>query len=343
MIPCIEIWKDEYLSVDNKYSNHVNKFVSYLNLSTVNKCNTPAHITIEDIDNCIGHYNKIGKISYITTMANHLEAIKAFYTYMIRMGYINLDVFQSVDYANFKDRLTVKYSLKSPREREYFADEIVCEILDCIDNYFCTTNYIKLSEKKRIQYLNRISLRLFIKLGLIAPAKKNVILKVKIKDFYNDFRLLTINDVKIRIPNSLRNNIISALNFRKEISSVNYEDNTLLFNYLVYGETENTSKRHKYTLDTKFNEWFCLFLKQYDILDIPPEKRTYSVETIMNTTMYNLVKNGANPYYISQISGITIGTLENKYYREKECINYRIDVDKEINFEIAKSDYYNYI
>lgn len=343
MKSCMENWKSEYLTTDSKYDNHVNKFIEYLNLAEVNKSNTPAHISIEDIESCIAYYNKIGKINSVNSMANHLEAVKAFYTYMIRKGYINFDIFQNIDYAEFKENLTIRYSLKSPKERERFEDEIICEILNCIDNYFSITQYSNLSEKKKLQYINRISLRLFIKLGLIAPAKKNVLLKISVKDFDNDFRILLINDVKIRIPNSLRNNIISALNFRKSISSIDYDDNTPLFNYLIYGEKENSLKRHKYTLDTKFNEWFCGFLKQYDILDIPCERRTYSVEAIMNTTMYNLVKSGANPYYISKVSGITIGTLENKYYKEKDCIKYIIDIDKEINYEIAKSDYYNYI
>ena len=339
----MEIWKDEYLLFDNKYENHVNKFIAYLKLDDVNKSNTPAYVSIEDIDNCIGHYNKIGKIQSVLSMANHLEAIKAFYAYIIRKGYVKSDVFQNVDYADFKEKLTIKYSLKAPKKREYLHNEIICEILKNIDNYFYTTNFDDLTEKKRLTYLNKMSLRVFIKLGLIAPAKKNVILKIAIKDFYDDFRFLTINNVKIRIPNSLRNNIISALKLKKELSAVTYDDNTLLFNYLVYGETKISTKRHKYTLDTKFNEIFCTFLKQHDILDISQDKTTYSVEVIMNTTIHNMVKNGVNPYYISKISGITIGVLENKYYKEKECINYSVNVDKEINYEIAKSDYYNYI
>lgn len=343
MLSCMENWRNEYLQFDKKYENHVNKFITYLNSPDVNKSNTPAHITIEDVDSCICYYNRIGKINSINSMANHLEAVKAFYSYMIRKGYINFDIFQNIDYADFKENLTIKYSLKSPKEREHFEDVIICEILDCIDNYFYNIDYEKLSVQKKTQYLNRISLRIFIKLGLIAPAKKNVIVNIALKDFCENYRFLTINNVKIRIPNSLRNNIISALDFKKKHSNVIYDDNTLLFNYLIYGETTIPSEKRISNLESKFNDWLCVFLKQYDILDIPKNKRSYSVEAIMNTTMHNLVKNGANPYYISKISGITIGTLEKKYYKEKECINYIVKVDNEINHGISKSEYYHYI
>ena len=60
-------------------------------------------------------------------------------------------------------------------------------------------------------------MRLYIKLTLIAPAKKSVICNLKFSDFSEDYRMVIVNKTSIRIPNGLRNNILDAINLSKEI------------------------------------------------------------------------------------------------------------------------------
>lgn len=92
--------------------------------------------------------------------------------------------------------------------------------------------------------------------------------------------------------------------------------------------------------NTELNRWFCNFLKEYDIIDIQPEKSSYSVEAIMNTAIYNMVQNGSNPAVIAKINGTLISTLEKKYYSNGMGIK---DIDILVNHEICKNSYYNYI
>ncbi|MEG0654915.1 MAG: hypothetical protein RR463_07655 [Hydrogenoanaerobacterium sp.] len=56
-----------------------------------------------------------------------------------------------------------------------------------------------------------------------------------------------------------------------------------------------------------------------------------------------MVERMVNPASISKISGIKIATLEATYYNNIENFNYTKNIDDDINWEIAKNDYYHYI
>lgn len=44
---------------------------------------------------CIGSYNKKQKINTISSMENHLEAVKAFYKYLVSKNYAT-DIFSTI-------------------------------------------------------------------------------------------------------------------------------------------------------------------------------------------------------------------------------------------------------
>jgi len=325
----LENWAEEYLSDDEKYRNHINKFVKFIN--RMGKGNRPININEEDVILCIGYYNDLGQINSISSMENHIESVKAFYRFLVKKGYTH-DIFSSVySYQEFKDKIIEKYDLKETKEREYFSEQLIKEILQQIDNYLQYTNFNHLqgiNEKK--QFLSNIILRLFIKLSLIAPVKRSVMCNLKISDFIEDFRCVVINNVKIRIPNALRRDILNALSFTADEGQRNYNESSKLFEF-IYGDRFR---------DEKLNEWFCSFLKNIGF-DIPKEKYTYSVEVLMKSAIYCLVKNACNPALIAKISGLSISRIEKMFYSNPEItIN---NLDFLINSEISKSSYYNYI
>lgn len=110
-----------------------------------------------------------------------------------------------------------------------------------------------------------------------------------------------------------------------------FEDNNSLFKFLDEPNFQNTD----------LNAWFCNFLKEFDIYDIPEEKTTYSVEAVMNTAIYNMVRNAINPALIARINGTSISNLEKKYY--KNDLGLIDGIDKLINYAISRNDYYNYV
>ena len=318
----------EYLGFDKKYQTHVTKFITYLSLPEVNKDDKPSAITQDDVDGSVGYYASLGAINSVESMKNHLESIKAFYNYLIEKEYWPQNIIKDVGYDDFKKSLIIKYNLKKLKPRAAILDDEVRMILETLDEVLDCAEY---RTKKPAQYLNRMVLRIYIKLCLIAPAKKNVLVALQYSAFEDSMHTIEINGVKAKIPSSLRKNIIDTIDLFESDKgrSINKEDK--IFEFLT---GEGKSKE----IDTKLCGWFCTFLKENNYLDVPKTKTTYSVEIINNTAISNLVNQGTDPALISKIAGITIAQLEKKYYKTKSVSAY-----EEINFEIAKSNYYNYI
>lgn len=326
----MERWAEQYLKDESKYQNHVLKFINYI--KTINKVDKPTNITIDDVICSIGHYNVLGKINTEKSMENHLEAIKSYYRYLVEKSYAH-DIFSTIsDYQGFKARIIEQYNLKEVKERESFDVEIVREILDKLDYHFESTSLSDLLSKNVTKrYFHYLVLRLFIKLTLVAPAKKGIICNIRKCDFSADYRSLFINGVNVLIPNSLRRDLIVSIDNVKSFKNRIFEDNNSLFKFLDEPNFQNTD----------LNAWFCNFLKEFDIYDIPEEKTTYSVEAVMNTAIYNMVRNAINPALIARINGTSISNLEKKYY--KNDLGLIDGIDKLINYAISRNDYYNYV
>jgi len=325
-------YRDEYLTnFGNKYQNHVNKFIEYLRIE--GKLDTPTMINLVDVDKCIGMYSKSGKINYRATMASHLESVKSFYAYLNQNGKAN-DIFTQFNYEEFKNELFTKYLLSEGKEREIFSSEIIEEILTKLEDLLKSDYNNMDNDAKMKKYNQRMVLRIYIKLVLIAPAKKKTICNIKLKDFDKDFRNVVINKVLIQIPNSLRRDIFHAIKFVEETRKTTIKEDTKILQYLCDNKT----------LKENMNYWFCTFLKDTEIIDIEESKTTYSLEPLMKTVISNMVSRMANPAIISKISGITIASLEKTYYSsDKMVMEYRKTIDQAVNWEISKCDYYNYI
>ena len=227
------------------------------------------------------------------------------------------DIFTQINYENYKNEIFVYCDLEEGSERKVFSSEIIKEILTKLD--LDLEKPIEQLTKKREagRFYQRQVLRLFIKLTLIAPAKKSVICNLQFLDFGEDFRTVRINKTNVRIPNSLRGNLLTAMDIARKTRKIEPKKNDKLLNYVFNGKFANTS----------LNPWFCTFLKEYSILDIDKSKESYELEPIMK----------------SAISGIKIATLESTYYDNIEELSYIKTIDDDINWGIAKNDYYHYI
>ncbi|KEI18543.1 hypothetical protein [Clostridium haemolyticum] len=318
----------EFINEDSKYNNHVSKFINYI--EGKGKGDTLIVITKKDVDESIGFYHEKGKINTYSSMENYIEGVKAFYKFLVKKNYAK-DIFSSIyHYQGWKNHILNKYRLKETEEREYFNKDIIIEVLSYLDNYFKNTDYYNLNRtEKRDRYTKNLATRIFIKVMLILPQKRNIIFNLNMHNFEEDFKYIVINEIRINVTNNLRKDIKQALNISKLIYTKDYKDNDNVFMYII-GE--------KFKAEM-FNQWFCYILKQIGF-DIPKNKHSYSVEVIRNTTIYNMVKNSSNPLLISKISGISLSTLENKYYKTN---NNDSLLNSQINMELSKVNYYKYI
>lgn len=331
----MEKWKNDYLKIiGDTYKNHVNKFIDYLKY--INKLDTPNKINIEDVSQCVGYYVKNGAILSISSMELHLESLKSFYDYLLKSGKSN-DIFSQMDYEEYKKYLINKFGLAEKVSREIFSIETMKDLLAKLDEEIDKDYFGIIGKQERKRHIHYMALTLFIKITLIAPAKRQVIGNITLANFDTDLRKININGVEISVPNSLRKDIITSINLREKISNIKIDKDENIFKYIIQG---------KFT-EEKLNQWFCTFIKKHDVIGIQKpsdECTTYAIEPIMKTAISNLVRGMANLAYISKISGIKISTLEETYYKELFDENSRkVSVGEAIDWEIRKSGYYSYI
>lgn len=315
-----EKYAEEYLNEDSKYINHIRKFVKYLKIS--GKSDRPHDVTSFDIENCVAYYVDKGNINCKTSLANHLEAIKALYSQLVKKHYLTENfrtIIPITDYESFKNKLSQKHNLKDKVTREWLQDDDIELLLELLDNY-C-------DNKKNINkdnYIKRNCLRLFLKISLIAPAEKKVIINICYSNFTKDFRYLNIHGIEINVPNGLRYNILHAI----ELIDNKYDNNERFFySFANIGNGGNS-----------LCCWLATFLKQENLLDIDNNAKSYPVDVFSNTTIKNMVHNNVNPLYIAMITGNKIENLS-KYYNLQEDTICQV----EINNGILKCPYYSYL
>lgn len=335
MITEMEKWRDAYFkNKGDKYKNHVNKFIDYLKV--IDKSDTPNKITVDDVSSCVGHYVNLGSILSISSMELHLESLKNFYDYLLNTGK-SKDIFSQMNYEEYKNNLVDTFQLSEKVSREAFSIETMKDLLSKLE-YEVDKNYYMLKgiqEKNR--YIHNISLSLFIKLTLIAPAKRQVIGSLKFSNFDDELRKVNVNGIEVSLPNSLRRDLRHAINLRQTLTNKKIMSEDNIFKYIAEGKFK----------EENFNTWFCSFIKEHNIKgieDIDDKTKTYAVEPLMLTAISDLLKGMTNLAYISKISGIKISTIEEKYYKEIFEPNFRQpSIGEAIDWEIRKSGYYSYI
>lgn len=326
----IEQWAKEYLEIDNSYENHINKFVNYI--KEINKADKPTKIDLNDVEQCIGFYKNLGQINTVSSMENHLESIKSFYKFLVSKSWAT-DIFGALwDYQGYKNHLTKEFDLKETKERDYFDKDIIKRIVSCLDDYFETRELSELEGQKRKRYMSYLVLRLFVKITLIAPAKRAIICNTVRGDFSKNFRTVKINNVNINVPNGLRRDILSSISLAEELKNVKITEKDKILNFVDEGSFKPEN----------LNAWLCTLLKEFGILNLPESKTTYPVETLRNSVIVELILKNFDLALISKISGIGISSLENSWYYKVK--SYEEDqIDKLINQGIAGIPYYSYI
>lgn len=322
----------EVVEKNHVYKNHVNKFIDYLCLPEVNLASTPQRINIETVKECIEYYHTKGDINTRATMESHLESVKSFYDYLSTGDKLS-DIFSNFDYAQFKDQIVKEVGLMESKERGYYKCNDIKKLLLLLDDEIEKYDEGNDLGRKNDRYIQQIIIRLFVKITLIAPAKRKTIIGIKQKDFMDHYKKLNINDVEINIPCGLTRDIKMAIKYaeKKNGIPIKEEDNLFEYIYQYKGKFEGT----------KLNTWFGNIVNEFGIFD--EGKKSYGVEAIRNMAVQMMINNMINPVFISQITGITMSTIETTYYSKGWKYSYIEDQNTSINKAIAQNEYYCYI
>ena len=323
---CIELLKNKH-----SYRKHVDKFIDYLKVAGLE--NRPKVIDKNVVEDCIGYYRiEKGELNTRSTMEAHLEALKSFYDYLSRTDKLP-DIFTDYDYKDYKEAIVKKYDLSEPVERGSFNCDELIEILASTEELIEQSTEEKSGIRDEERYLQRIIMRLFIKITLIAPAKRKVIGQIKMNDFEENFKILNINKIRINIPCGLSRDIIQAIQYAEDRNGKQVEKADRIFEFIY-------RYRGKFT-DESLNTWFLNLLQDIGYIE-KTNRRTYPVEPIRNGAISIMVDNMVNPLFISKITGIGFSRLETQYYGTMKS-EYKDYLNKNINKAIAQSEYYSYI
>ena len=323
---CIELLKNKH-----SYRKHVDKFIDYLKVAGLE--NRPKVIDKNIVEDCIGYYRiEKGELNTRSTMEAHLEALKSFYDYLSRTDKLP-DIFTDYDYKDYKEAIVKKYDLSEPVERGSFNCDELIEILASTEELIELSTEEKSGIRDEARYLQRIIMRLFIKITLIAPAKRKVIGQIKINDLEENFKILNINKIRINIPCGLSRDIIQAIQYAEDRNGKQVEKADRIFEFIY-------RYKGKFT-DESLNTWFLNLLQDIGYIE-KTNRRTYPVEPIRNGAISIMVDNMVNPLFISKITGIGFSRLETQYYGTMKS-EYKDYLNKNINKAIAQSEYYSYI
>lgn len=327
--------RSNIIESSHAYRNHINKFIEYLSRPEVNLVNSPKRINEHTVEACIGYYHDKGEINTRATMESHLESLKKFYKYLSETGKDD-DIFAKIiNYGEFKNNIVAKFGLSEPNERGYYTSREIKKLLLVLDDAVESYREEKAGIREEERYLQRIILRLFIKITLIAPAKRSVIINLKKSDMNENYKRMHINNANINVTNGLTRDIKHAIAEAKKRNSVNIKEEDNLFEYIYRYKGKFSGE--------KLNAWLCNVVQDFGILDGSEGKKSLGVEPIRNTAIKMMVDNMINPVLISKISGITLAMIESTYYSKDWTIKYEEDLDRSINRAIAQNDYYCYI
>lgn len=172
------------------------------------------------------------------------------------------------------------------------------------------------------------------KLNLLLPLKINQMLEITFDMFENDFRGINYKDYLIKIPNSLRLNIIEAIDSIGE----KYSNSDYFFDYI--------SKPLKKELDSAvLSSWFYTVFNSVGLKRLLPKKNpnakkasySYPVEKIKKTAIWLLLNKGLNILYLSELTDLSLEILAGDYIFDKN------EASKTINSKLICNEYYEYI
>ncbi|QIB69428.1 hypothetical protein Ami103574_08835 [Aminipila butyrica] len=157
-------------------------------------------------------------------------------------------------------------------------------------------------------------------------------------------RNIEYNGITIKVPNSLRNEIIETIDFAEKEYSKIYSENDKLFHFLY-----DVVKERKNIVASMVSS---SFLKTYAELGInemlkqkpggKKDKYIYPPESYKITAILNMLNKGTNIVYLRKLTGLDLGTLVSNFDFQKKA-EYEDVISLEINKGIISTDYFTYI
>lgn len=313
----LRMYREDYLKENDLeyiYINHTEKFVTLMEILGLG--DRIFDIGVQQLRISVNEYSRSGNIKTISSMNNHLNAIRNFFVYLHKKGKAD-NIFNKIaDYDVFKKEIIAENNLKPASTKGYLESDQVEELLD----YF--------NSGVQSKYNNMTMMNFFFKINLLIPTKKKVIANLHITDFTEDFDRVRIDGIWIKLPRALSRDI----KFAVQALGKNVEKDDLFFSLFF--------KSNAYS-ETVFNTPFYYALKETGYILEERKNPSFPIEYIRNTGIVNMYNNGTELDVISKIAGISLTSLEKLLNNLN--IEYHAKLDEKINREICRVEYYQKI
>jgi hypothetical protein len=330
---------DDYLKKDNKYELQINNFRQFLKDRLLEEKVFNLNETHID-DYFIYSFNT--KIGAVPTLVTHISALKSLFDYLISKEIKFTELKGYISTPDFKDNLSSK--LVKTFSKPILDNSLLTSTLFKIDNYINGNIYHNnFSDAKKRRFMEIMIARVYIKLSLVMPLKISKMLEVALGDICNsDSRTITYNGIIIKLPNSLRQQIVQTIEYAQDTFNLNYEIDDKLFVYL-YKCTNR--KADSSTISSSLTKTYSE-LKIREMLKQKAggkkDKYIYPAECYKKTAILSMLQNGTNIVFLKQLTDLDIGTLVSDYdFEEKASPKDIVSID--INNGIISTDYYTYI
>lgn len=327
-------WVEEFKIFNPNYSPIVNMFLEYI--KEVDKLDKVGAITERDITEFIKFSTK-DVINSRATLESYYEGLKKFYKYLLKNNYVQYSIFSGiVNHKEFKERLSSDLNLKEEVSRGKLSLLELELLLEKINDYFENTDYHAITLKSEQEnFIKFLILRIYIKITVLAPAKRAIICDLRRNNFDLDYRIVSINNQKVALPRNLVSEIKYSLKFVQELKrKKDIGENERLFDYIL-GEPFN---------DDKMPSILSSFSRKMDLDFILGEKDkkgkyTASGEKIMNGAICALWGNGeVDVVLLSKVCGTSTQAISKKIidweYEESSSV-------ARLNKQIKQVSYYN--
>lgn len=323
---------NEYFNENNKYFNEINNFKSFLKSRIIyDKVFNLTEVSIDDYFS----YSLVEKIGAITTLTTHVSALKSLFDFLIRKGIDFKKLYAYIDTDDYKRKLEERLSIGE--SKSIFDEALLNSILFRMDKYISENIS---NDQAGKAFINVLIARLYAKLTLLIPLKPSQMLYLKFDD--NFFRAITYNDITIKIPNSLWNNIMETKKYFEEKYGTIYKNDCSIFEFVFKSIDKNLNT-------SSITEIFTSCYKELDMRkllkkrDVGKKKYSvYTVESYKKTAINQMLNNGTNIVFLKQLTGLDFKRLmfDDNYgkYNNKEDL-----ISVELNNGVFNTSYYIYL
>lgn len=329
----------EILKENNTYKNEIGNFMDYLKDRLLE--DKVFNLNQNHIDDYF-IYSYDTKIGAVQTLTTHISALKFLFDELIKRQYDFKLLYAYIDTADFKERLSE--NLDESFKKSILDNTLLTSTLYKMDTYVKNNIYMSFKNPTgKKKFFEIMVARIYAKLSLILPLKPNEMLELKVNNIEDeDTRIIEHNDIVIKLPNNVRNQIIETLDYAKRVFNKTYSENDKLFHFLysVLDKEASTSLISESFIKTYTKLKITEMLKQQPVGK--KLKYVYPPESYKITAILSMLNNGTNIVYLKKLTGLETDALLSNYNISRELEN-KIMASININNGIVNSDYYTYL